>query len=103
MINTVSKNISKEFLFQFILILVLGIATSVDKQEAAFNLFLSPSQLSFFLSYAIAALFIGYVLLPRFFYKKKYWLFGMSVLAVLIAVIIVEELILEQILSLIHI
>ena len=97
MINTVSKNINKEFLFQFILILVLGIATSVEKKEAAFNLFLSPSQLSFFLSYAIAALFIGYVLLPRFFYKKKYWLFGMSVLAVLIAVIVVEELILEQI------
>jgi len=97
MVNALFKKINKEFVFQFILIPVLGIATSVERQEAALNLFLSPAKLSFYLSYAFAALFIGYVLLPKFFYTKQYWLFAISVLAVLITVIVVEELILEQI------
>ena len=97
MMNTFFRKINKEFLFQFILILVLGIATSVEKHEAAWNLFLSASKLSFFLSYTFAALFIGYVLLPRFFYKKRYWLFAFSVFLVLITVIATEELVLEQI------
>lgn len=97
MANAIFKKINKEFLFQSILIFVLGVATSVERQEAELDLLFSPSDLSFFLTYTIAALFIGYTLLPRFFYKKKYWSFALSVLAVLIAVIVVEELILEQI------
>lgn len=97
MINSGLKKLNKEFLFQFVLILVLGIATAVEKHEAALDLFLSVSKLSFFLSYTLAALFIGYVLLPRFFYKKKYWLFTIGVFLVLFTVIGVEELILEQI------
>ena len=97
MINAFFKTINKEFLYQFFLILALGIATSVKRQEAALDLLFSPSDLSFFLTYAIAALFIGYVLLPRFFYKKKNWSFALSVLAVLMVVIVAEELILEQI------
>lgn len=51
----------------------------------------------FFIPYAIAGLFINYKLLPSLFYKKKYWHFVLSFLAVVILVIAFEELVVEQI------
>lgn len=90
------RKINKEFLYQFILILVLGIATSIEKHEAVVDFFLSPANLSFFITYTFAALIIGYLLLPKFFYKKKYWLFSICVVLLLITLIGFEELVLEK-------
>jgi LytS/YehU family sensor histidine kinase len=50
-----------------------------------------------FLNYAIGALVINYVLLPRFFYKKKYIPFFLSVIAIVAAIILIEESVLEKI------
>ncbi len=51
----------------------------------------------YFLSYALAAFGINYLLLPRFFYKKKYLPFFIYVALIIAAVILVEELVIEQI------
>lgn len=51
----------------------------------------------FFLSYAIASIFITYFLMPRFLYKKRYWQFLMAFVLVVAALIILEETVLEQI------
>ncbi len=97
MIAIFLKKINKEFLFQFILIAILGMVFAVERPKATSDLSVSIPKLSFFLTYAFAALIIGYVLLPRFFYKKEYWRFFISVLAVLLCVIGFEELVVEQI------
>ncbi|WP_027418097.1 sensor histidine kinase [Crocinitomix catalasitica] len=55
------------------------------------------STVLFFLNYVVAAFFINYVLLPKFLYPKKYWTFGLSVLAVIAIVIVIEEGVIEQI------
>ena len=49
---------------------------AIDKKHPT----IESHQFLFFLNYAIAALFINYFLLPRFFYKNKYWQFGLGLL-----------------------
>lgn len=97
MIDPFFKKINKEFLFQFILIFILGIVFAVERHKVTSDLPISLPKLSFFLAYAFAALIIGYILLPKFFYKKEYWRFFIGVLVVLLAVIGFEELVIEQI------
>ncbi len=55
------------------------------------------SEIAFFLNYVIAAYFISYYLLPKFFYRKKAILFSLSVVAVLALVIYIEEGVIEKI------
>lgn len=95
--STISERISKEGFFQVILIITLGAATLFEKSEGSPNVSLSLTKLSFFGVYVAAALTISYFLLPRFFYKKRYWLFFISVSLLLLGVIFIEELVLEQI------
>ncbi|WP_247044213.1 sensor histidine kinase [Allomuricauda sp. F6463D] len=52
----------------------------------------------FLLFYGVATVSITYYLMPRFLYKKKYWQFFAGATLVVIAVIIVEEMVLEPIL-----
>lgn len=58
---------------------------------------ITAADFTFFSIYAIAALIISYVLLPRFFYKEKFTQFFISVIVLLGLVIINEEFVLEQI------
>lgn len=51
----------------------------------------------FFLNYAFAVLIINFVLLPNYFYQKKYWHFFLILCLMLCAVILMEELVLEKI------
>ena len=50
-----------------------------------------------FLNYAFGAFVINYILLPRFFYTKKYLLFFLSVTVIITANIMIEEMVLEVI------
>lgn len=84
---------SKEFLYQLILISILFLATVFDHRGAEFKW----SEFWFFINYVVSALFISYVLLPRFFYPKKFIPFILGVIASLAVVILVEEWILEKI------
>lgn len=83
----------KEFFFQLILHVTVFVFFSFDRKIEGIDYL----QLYFFLNYVVAALFINYFLLPRFFYKNKYWEFAISVALLLGLVIFLEEVVLEQI------
>lgn len=82
-----------EYLFMSILIVVVFIFYSFDRRHPG----IQPYQIVFFLNFVVAALFISYVLLPRFLYTKKYFQFILYFTIVIALVIFVEEGILEQI------
>ena len=84
---------SKEFFFQIVLHILVFIFYAIDKKHPT----IESHQFAFFLNYAIAALFINYFLLPRFFYKNKYWQFGLGLLIVFLGTIFMEEMVLEKI------
>ncbi|MCT4580367.1 MAG: histidine kinase [Flavobacteriales bacterium] len=89
-----SKKHLNEWLFQLFVISVLFILFSFDKYDnSGFEL----RKLYFFISYAIYALIIGYVLLPKFLFKKKYGAFIISILIVFSAAYYLEEFVLEKI------
>ncbi len=84
---------TKEVLFQVLLHIVLFLFFSFDKNEPqidSYNIFA-------FLNYAVGAFIINYVLLPRFFYKKKYIRFFLFVIVIVGIIIFVEEQVLEKI------
>ncbi len=95
MANNTRKNtaVFKEVLFQILLHVLLFLFFSFDKDRPS----IQGHQVAFFLNYAIGALIINYILLPRFYYGKKYIHFTLSVLLVITAVIMVEELVIERI------
>lgn len=82
-----------EILFQIVLHFLVFIFYSFDKQYPH----IGSHHLTFFLNYAFAAFLINYWLLPRFFYRKKYLIFFLSILAIVAVVIFIEEAILESI------
>ena len=84
---------SKELLFQIILHILVFIFYAINKKHRI----IETHQFFFFLNYAVAALFINYFLLPRFFYKGKYWQFGLGLVFVFLFTIFVEEMVLEKI------
>ncbi|MCG2459162.1 histidine kinase [Flavobacteriaceae bacterium F89] len=83
----------KEVFFQVLLHIVLFLFYTFDKHQPQIQGF----KMVAFLNYAMGALVINYVLLPYFFYKKKYSLFFLSSLAIIATIILVEELVLEKI------
>ncbi len=84
---------SKELLFQIVLHILVFVFYAINKKHRIIETY----QFFFFLNYAVAALFINYFLLPRFFYKSKYWQFGLGLVFVFSSTIFVEEMVLEKI------
>ncbi len=91
--NTSTWLVSKELIFQLALHIVVFLFYSFDKKQPYFQ----EHEFAFFLSYTIAALVINYVLLPKYYYQKKYLPFFTLLLLTIGALIITEELILEPI------
>ncbi len=85
--------LSSELTFQLILIGTVFSATAYDEHTYGDV----KAKLSLFTSYVVASLIIGYILLPRFFYPKKYLAFGLYLLLVIAVVMLVEEEVLEKI------
>ncbi|MFK8007115.1 MAG: sensor histidine kinase [Saprospiraceae bacterium] len=84
---------SKEVIFQIVLHALVFLFYSMERNQTSIPTY----KIAFFLNYAIAAFFINYVLLPRFYYQKKTILFFVIVLLTFVGVILVEEFILEKI------
>ncbi|MRI02182.1 histidine kinase [Kriegella sp. EG-1] len=84
---------SKELIFQVVLNIILFLFFSFDRNEPRIPEF----KIVAFLNYALGALVINFVLLPRFFYRKKYLLFFLFVSMMIAIIIAIEELVLEQI------
>lgn len=83
----------QELLFQVLLMLLVFLFFSFDKKDPLIEL----HEIVFFLNYLVAALIIGYVLLPRFIYRKKYMSFLIYFSMLIAFVIIIEEGVLERI------
>ncbi len=91
--RTFFNSSSKEIIFQVILHIVLFLFFSFDRNKPEIDEF----KIVAFINYALGALIINYVLLPHFFYRKKYLLFFVYVAIMVSVIIAVEELVLEQI------
>ncbi|MBX2871523.1 MAG: histidine kinase [Saprospiraceae bacterium] len=87
------KIISSELVFQLILISTVFLATAYDEHTYG-DVW---AKLGLYTSYVLASLIIGYVLLPKFFYPKKYLAFCLSLVLVIGIVMLVEEQVLEKI------
>jgi len=85
--------VSKEILFQVLLHVVIFLFFSFDSNEPQIHQYEVVS----FINHALGALMINYVLLPRFFYQKKYLQFFIGVALIAGVVIAVEEIIIEGI------
>jgi uncharacterized membrane protein len=83
----------QELTFQVILHGVVFIFYSFDRNQPQIAWF----QVVFFLNYALAAFIINYVLLPRFYYRKKYLFFLAGLVFVVVTVVFIEEAVLEAI------
>lgn len=83
----------KEIIFQIALNLIVFIFFAFDRRHPEIELF----KIYFYLNYAIPALIINYILLPKFLYKGKYFGFIFYVLVLIGIIIFIEEAVLEQI------
>lgn len=90
----------KELIYQTVIVLVLLIFFCFEldetKHQSLETLFI-PSKVVFFANYLAAAMVINYFFLPVFYYRKRTLLFMVALSLLLTAVILVDELILEQI------
>ena len=85
---------SKELLFQLVLhCVVFSLYVYEDDAEVR----IEEYRIIYFFHYALMTAIVSYVLLPRFFYRKKYILFLTFLLLIVAGVIAIEELVLEQI------
>ncbi|MGI9530978.1 sensor histidine kinase [Lutimonas sp.] len=84
---------SKELLFQLILIVIVFLFYSFDKNDPL----IEGHEIAFFLTYVAAAMVVNYVLLDRFLYKKNYVAFFFWFAVLISIVILLEEGVLEQI------
>lgn len=92
MMTKLKWNISaKELVFQFVLLVVVFLFYSFDRNAPGFQF----HQLVFFSTYVVASIIIGFYLMPKFLYKKKYVPFSISVIVIIALLIVLEELVLE--------
>ncbi|WP_298427277.1 histidine kinase [uncultured Kordia sp.] len=84
---------TREWLAQGLFLIVLFFLYSFDKHSPIIEL----HKFFFFLHYMSLAFFIGYVLLPLFFYTKKFAQFFSALLFVFAYAYVTEELVLEKI------
>jgi two-component system LytT family sensor kinase len=68
----------------------------IDHEKGRMIYELEWYQLVFFANYVCANLLISYVLLPHFLYRKKYLEFGLYCVMIVVAVILIEEFVLEK-------
>jgi hypothetical protein len=83
----------KELIFQIVLTIVVFLFYAIDRKNPQ----IEGYEFAFFLSLASSAFLINYILLPFFFYKKKYLYFILYLGLVILAAVLMEELILEKI------
>lgn len=84
---------TRELFFQVVLHCLVFSFYSFDRESPTIEAY----QVVFFLNYTLATSVISYVLLPRFFYKKRYLAFIGFTLLMIMIVITTEELVLEKI------
>ena len=92
--STFFNKYRKEILYQLFVTVVLFLFFSFEQDGTEK---ISAFKISFFLNYMICSQIINYILLPKLYYKKKYFSFFLFVSPCVLAVIVVDEFVLEQI------
>lgn len=91
----------EEIIFQIIVSSALFLFYSYNQDGVSYNAKRSeqlvPFKVSFFSNYMVAAMIINYVLLPKIYSKKKFFLFFISLLVLISVVILIDEFVLEKI------
>ncbi len=91
----VKKNY-KEFLFQIVVAGMLFLFYTFEGHHHKGFIF-KLYRVTYFVNYLVTALIISYVLLPKFYYKQRYWQFSIATLIALTGTLLIEEFILEYI------
>ncbi|WP_460189968.1 sensor histidine kinase [Urechidicola sp. KH5] len=91
-LNT-KNSFAVELFFNVLFIIIIFLFYSFDRN----NPFIELTEIVFFLNYAFAAYIINFLLFPKFFYTKKYRQFTILLILLIVAVILIEELVIEQI------
>lgn len=81
-----------EIVLQALFFAVVFVLLSFDRQNPTFYF----HQFVFFLNYVVAVIFLTYVLFPRYLFTKKFVKFAIWFVFVILAVVLVEELVLEM-------
>jgi two-component system LytT family sensor kinase len=84
-----------ELIFQLILHLVVFSFYVVDNNEGSVEYEIEFQTFIYFLNYALGNQIISHILLPRFFYKKKFFTFFILISLLVGIVVLVEQLILD--------
>lgn len=95
--NKSVREYTLEILFQLGLVLIVLIFYSYQKHRGSGYFEFDVPSLTIFLNYVTAGMLINYFLLPKFLYQKKYMLFTLLSMLVIVAVIAIEEGVIEQI------
>ncbi len=85
----------KEIIAQLILYILLFLFYAYSFDDTEERTFLD--KISFFTNYTMAAMIINYILLPRFYYKKRFALFFLTSIFIIVLIILIDEMVLEQI------
>ncbi len=90
---TLSNIYVRELLLQFGLLILVFVFYTIKHHDHR----VTESEIAYFINYVTAAYVISYILLPKFFYKKKFLRFSLYLIIVLSFVIYIEEGIIEKI------
>jgi two-component system, LytTR family, sensor kinase len=88
---------SREFFFQLVLHGLVFIFYAYDSSHPNIRFHIEPHHIVYFLNFTLANAVISYILLPQFYYKKKYGYFFAFTLLTITGVILIEEFLLEKI------
>ncbi len=91
--HTLRSISSKEVLFQFGLWVLVFLFFAIDRRHPQIAWF----EFITYLNYLIGSLIIGYILIPKLYYAKKYIPFIISIVLIILIVIFIEECVVEQI------
>lgn len=95
------KWLSQEALINLLMWVLYFIIVTYQKSRANANMggegVLEPVDFAFALQYLWVVLVISYFLLPRFFYRKKYWQFFLLSILTFATAILIEEFVLEKV------
>ena len=90
---------TREWLFQLLLwglyFVIVVYQKYLRSERTGGAVDLQPADFAFAVNYLVVILTINAVLLPRFFFKRRYWVFALCTALLVMGAIVVEELLLE--------
>lgn len=86
------SRLKKEIIYWVILFLLLSLFEAFERHRSH----VEWEKIFFILLYCVASIFISYILIPRFLYKRKILKFGAGIIVTLLVVGLMEELVLEK-------